>query len=382
MPRETYLFVIGHYGAMGGAERQALHFIRYLRENRDCAIATLGWYDDGPLGQTLREMGCATYNFPYLPRARKFRKAVNLARMASFIRREIRPDYILPFVSIHSKPICQIWRFTGARYAWWNQQDEGRGLFGSTAERKALLNASHITSNSLAGTEFLATTYGIPQERIITYNNGTVVPDVAKLVPVWRQRLGLAEGTKLVSMAANITPFKDHETLLKAWRIVVAEFARASRPLPILALAGYTSQTGHVTRMKALAFDLGLGSTLSFLGPIDTTDELMYESDLVAHSSVKEGCPNSVCEAMALGKPVVGTDIPGIRQAVPERFWENCLAEPFNAEELAAKMLGLLGNGELAGDIGRVNRQRIIDEFSIRGMCEFFESLIEEGRRR
>jgi glycosyltransferase involved in cell wall biosynthesis len=374
---KTYLIVIGHYGAIGGAERQALHFIKYLRKI-NANVAVLGWYDGGPLAQTLRELGCKIYNFPYKEHAQKISKGLNLLQLAFFIRRQIRPDYILPFVSIHSKPICQIWRLTGARYVWWNQQDEGRGLFGSQAERKALLNACHVTSNSLAGTQFLSETYGIPEEKIITYNNGTVLPDLASIKPIWREQLGVPSEGKLVSMVANITPFKDHETLLRAWRIVLDRFSTVSLTL---ALAGHLNNKDHVQKLKAMAFDLGLGPNVKFIGSTDSTDELMFESDLVVHSSVKEGCPNAVCEAMALGKSIVCTDIPGTRQALDKSLWDTCLCEPYDEHELAEKIIYFLENSAHALKIGLSNRKRIEKEFSIDGMCEFFDSLLNSSHR-
>ncbi|WP_354694220.1 glycosyltransferase family 4 protein [Elongatibacter sediminis] len=364
---------------MGGAERQAFHLIRYLRERRDARIAVLGWYGtEGPLAEALREWGCELFTFPYQGMAPKASKAWNLFQLARFIKSSIRPDYILPFVAVHSKPICQIWRLTGARYAWWNQQDEGRGLFGTGAERRALLNAAHITSNSWAGSEFLAQTYRIPKERILTYNNGTELPDTDRLQPTWRKQLGISSGTPLVSMVANITPYKDHATLLQAWRVVLQSWSGEMRPAPVLALVGHQKVATQVARLKVLAFDMGLGTSVRFIGSIDTVKELMCESDLVVHSSLKEGCPNAVCEAMALGKPVVATDIPGTRQALDESTWRDCLAAPKDAEALAQRILTMLKNPDMSADLGARNRQRIKQHFSIEGMCAFFLSLLEQ----
>jgi len=368
-----YLVVLGHYGHMGGAERQAFHLIYYLRHELNANVSVLGWFQEGPLAEPLRELGCDIFNFPYKENSPKLSKAINLLHLAVYIRKHIRPDYILPFVSIHSKPICQIWRLTGARYAWWNQQDEGRGLFGTNAERKALLNAVHITSNSTTGTDFISNTYGIPKENIKTYNNGTVLPNLDKIKPIWRERLRITEKAPLVSMVANITPYKDHDTLFKAWRIVLDNYS--DHPQPVLVLAGHTNETDYVNKLKALALDLELGSTIKFLGSIDSTDELMYESDLIVHSSVKEGCPNSVCEAMALGKTVVATDIPGTRQALDNSLWQDCLCESHNEVKLASRIIYFLESNNLTSRIGALNRQRIESEFSIDGMCEFFYSL-------
>ncbi len=375
----TYLVVLGHFNHMGGAERQAIHLIRYLRHQLDARVAVLGWYGEGELTRMLKSMGCEIYNFPYREIAPKSTKLVNLSRLAMFIRRRIQPDYILPFVATHSKPICQIWRYTGAKYAWWNQQDEGRGLFGTRAEKNALSNAVHITSNSEAGAEFLAATYQIPREDILTYNNGTIVPDTASIQPVWREFLKLPGDVPIVSMVANITPFKDHETLFKAWQHVLRACLDSSLAVPVLLLAGNTKDVDHVQKLKVLAFDLELGSSVRFLGSVDNADALMMESALVVHSSVKEGCPNSVCEAMALAKAVVATDIPGTRQALPSAQWSSCLSAPGNPSALASNIVRCLRDSQRAHELGQLNRERIRKEFTIEGMCSFFMSLIHSA---
>jgi glycosyltransferase involved in cell wall biosynthesis len=178
-------------------------------------------------------------------------------------------------------------------------------------------------------------------------------------------------------MIANVTVFKDHETLLYAWKEVVESNA-LSGYRPVLVLAGHLKEREHVKNLKVLAFDLGLGGSVRFLGPIDSTNALIYESDLVVHSSLTEGCPNAVCEAMALGKAVVGTDISGIRQALGDRNSELTLVGPREPKSLADAIVRLLASQQERERLGQANRRRIESEFSIEGMCEFFLSLFDE----
>ncbi|GHB92084.1 glycosyltransferase family 4 protein [Cerasicoccus arenae] len=374
-----YLIVLGNFHHMGGAERQAFHFIEYLRTTLNVPVAVLGWFGEGPLTMPLRELGCEIFHFPYNEKKTGRRKFLMLYQLAQFIRHQIKPDVILPFVSVHSKPVCLIWKWTGAHYIWWNQQDEGRGLFKSKMEQRALNNAVHITSNSRAGAEFISENYDIPYENIVVYNNGTPIPEAHKLKPIWRDKIGVKQNQLLVSMVANIIPFKDHDTLFRAWSLVIKSARTTSLPLPILALAGHLLDAKHVLGLKALAFDLGLGDSVRFLGPIDTTNELLYESDIVVHSSIKEGCPNAVCEAMALGRAVVGTDISGIRQALGDDHVELVYAKPHDPVDLADKINTLLHDEALRKELGAANLQRIKTSFSIQGMNEFLFRLIQKA---
>lgn len=338
-------------------------------------VAVLGWFGEGPVAEQLREIGCEIYTFPYKNKLSGLAKLLHLRKLASYIKHTIKADVILPFVSIHSKPVCLVWRWTGARYCWWNQQDEGRRMYKSANERRALESAVHITSNSRAGAEFLSQSFNLPLEKIIVYNNGTPIPESSKLTPMWREKLGLEPNQLLVSMLANITVFKDHETLLKAWRKVVDAI---SAPTPVLALAGHHKEAEHVLKMKSLAFDLGLGhENVRFLGAIDTTNELLAESDLVVHSSVKEGCPNAVCEAMALGRAVVATDISGSRQALGDENQDFIYAPEHDFETLAQRLITLLKDKNLRDNIGQENLERIRRDFSIDGMNRFLLSLTQ-----
>jgi glycosyltransferase involved in cell wall biosynthesis len=377
--RNHFLIVLGHYGHMGGAERQAFHLIEWLRSN-DTKVSVLGWTTKGPLTESLEQLGCNCFSFPYSQQLSRAKQLMLLSKLTLFVR-NIKPDVILPFVSTHSKPLCTIWRYTGAKYCWWNQQDEGRNLYGSSGEKKALLNAADITSNSYIGAEFLSHTYGIQLNKIKVYNNGTHIPSLPAQTPPshsWRTSLNLHQEQPLVSMLANITTFKDHTTLLHAWKIVCDHYQNNSQLTPFLALAGTTNDKEHLNALKSLAFDLKLCRNVSFLGPTNDTNQLLFESSIVVHSSVKEGCPNAICEAMAMNRCVVATDISGCRQALGD---ENnaFLAKPKDAIDLASKILYALGNHQARKDAENHNLRRIQSYFSIPQMVAFFAETISNG---
>jgi len=362
---------------MGGAERQAVLLGQYLKDEIEAKVSFLAWTGGETIESILKEANISFYIFPLkeiVPKIKRIRDLIGLTRL---IRKEIQPDFILPFIGFNSKIIGNIWKFTKAKYTWWNQQDEGRGLFKSKNEKRALLNVCDIISNSYEGQKFLSENYNIPIERIKVYNNGTPIPDIQTLKPVWRKRLGIDSETRLVSMLANVTQYKDHKTLLYAWEKVQKHFKSNGKAVKLL-LAGHLKDKTTLHDLKILGFDLSLSDSIKFLGPIDSTKELLLESDLMVHSSNTEGCPNAVCEAMALGKPVVGTNISGIKQALSTKHEQYCLSQPNNSYDLARKIIHHLENSELAEEIGKFNLVRIKKEFSIEGMVCFFLSLIYE----
>lgn len=370
------LVVIGTLAHMGGAERQALYLVEHLSKLSEYDVEVLAFEEGNSLRPLLQELGVKTHVFSYYFRWPKAKRTQALGKLAYLLRNRIKPDALLPFVGIHSKTIALVWPYSGARFCWWNQQDEGRDLTGTQVEGRILRKVSSILSNSVAGQDFLAQTYGLDPADILVYNNGTPVPKNPPAAGAWRNRESLGD-RQIVTMLANVTAFKDHATLLDAWKLVRDDLSHS--PPPILLLAGHLRERETVTALKLRAFELGLSSSdVRFLGPVDDVLELLADSDLVVHSSLTEGCPNAVCEAMAMRRAVVATDIPGTRQALGEdgRQW---LAAPRDARDLASKMITMLTDGNARDMAGEANLTRIVSAFSISGMNQFFISQIKRG---
>ena len=356
---------------MGGAERQAVYLVQHLVTLGHCDVELLAFEDGDVVRPQLAALGVRVHILPYYFRWPKAKRARSLAKLAALLRFKIKPDALLPFVGIHSKTTAMVWPLSGARFCWWNQQDEGRDLTGTAIEKRILKRVSCITSNSEAGRDFLVATYGLEGDSVRVYNNGTPVPSSAPAISMLSQ-LGL-EDRSVVTMVANVTPFKDHPTLLRAWAQVKRHFG--SRGAPILLLAGHLRDADTVAALKVLAFELGLSSDdVRFLGPVSDVENLIRGSDLVVHSSMTEGCPNAVCEAMALGKAVVATNIPGCRQALGSEVW---LSKPGDPIELFGLIVRLLENDDLRSSVGRANQARIESDFTIDGMNRFFVQQIE-----
>ena len=375
--RPRLLVVIGTLAHMGGAERQALYLVQHLHA-LGADVEVLAFEEGSVLRREIEPLGIRVRAFEYFFRWPKSKRARALTSLVGLLRKDIKPDALLPFVGIHSKAIAQVWPYTNARFCWWNQQDEGRDLGGTAVESRILRKVSTITSNSVAGRDFLAQTYSLEASAIHVYNNGTPIPATIPPSGQWRQRENLGH-RKAVTMLANVTNYKDHDTLISAWRLVQQRYSNGSRP--ILLLAGHLRDTDTVAALKIKAFELGLSSDdVRFVGPVADVSPFLADSDLVVHSSLTEGCPNAVCEAMAMRRAVVATDIPGTRQALgDESPW---LTKPRNAEDLAEKIVRLLDNDELRAHTGHENMRRIASDFTIESMNRFFQNEIETGLDR
>jgi glycosyltransferase involved in cell wall biosynthesis len=324
---------------------------------------------------------CEEYGIPWrlLPWPWADTRAERLKRLAKFAwtLRRARPDIILPYL-IFPNVICgQVWRLTGARCCIWNQRDEGIGRM-PRAERRAARQVPLFISNSEAGANFLVEKLGASRERVRVIHNGVTLAQPQSERAAWRRQLALSEDTFAACMVANLTQYKDHDTLLRAWKPVV-ESLRAQGRDAVLLLAGRldsSDSTHHA--VKALAYDLELGKSVRFLGQVLDLTGLLSAVEIGVFSSRSEGSPNGVLECMAAGLALAGTDIPGISEAVgPEG--QPYLAPPVDAEALADRILRLASDAALRARLGAANRLRIETEFSPRHMCEQVAALMLKG---
>lgn len=364
---KTFIFFIGHYYHLGGAEAAAIKLAKELKKRYNAQIIFVAGSETGKIKKDLDQLEFKTLYFKFDYKAKFYKKIPAYFKLIRLIRKH-KADFLLPYVAGNNKMVLPIWKYTGAKYAWWMQQDEGRDLYKTPFEKRVIKMASAIISNSEVGMDFINEAYDIPKSKMVHYNNVIEVPDKENLKPYWRQKLDIDSNALIVSMVANITPFKDHETLLKAWALVVKHFKQQKQSIYLL-LAGQP-KNDTITELKLIGFDLNISESVRFLGGTDKTNELIYESDLVVHSSLKEGCPNAVCEAMALEKAVVGTNIPGNAEALTRTYESLCLAEPKNHTDLAKKIIFLLEHPNKQRVIGSFNKKRIIEHYNEEQMLE------------
>ncbi len=106
-------------------------------------------------------------------------------------------------------------------------------------------------------------------------------------------------------------------------------------------LAGDGEDAGRVRESVEAA---GLGESVRLLGPMENPLRLMAAADLVVAPSRSEGVPNVVLEALAVGRPVLGSDIEGIRSLLAG---DDLLVPPGDAEALARRIRRLVGETAL-----------------------------------
>lgn len=355
---------------LGGAERQAMLLARHLKQVEQADVQVWGIKSPG----TVRDL-CAADGIPWRllpwPTGRStLHRLFGVARCALALR-QAKPDVLLPYTA-WPNVICGLaWRWTGAATCIWNQRDEGIALTGRAIERRAVANTPHFVANSRAGADFLSKTYGLTETKVQVIHNGVQLVPAKRSRGEWRARLNAAPERLFVCMIANLTHFKDHPTLLRAWQQVVRKVPQAQ-----LLLAGRFDQAHD--SIQALVQELHIDNSVEFLGQVDDIAGLLGVCEVLVHSSRSEGSPNAVLEAMAAGVAVVATDIVGIRDALgPDGA--AYLASPGDADSLAQKLIALLQNPIERSALTELMRQRIQTEFAPQTMCLRMVAMMKDG---
>jgi glycosyltransferase involved in cell wall biosynthesis len=156
-------------------------------------------------------------------------------------------------------------------------------------------------------------------------------------------------------IAARLVPAKDHYTLLRAFAAVVREIPHAE-----LAIAG----DGPLRReLESFTKELNLADRVTFVGALADTTKFLSELDIFVLSSLNEGLPIALLEAMAAGLPIVATRAGGIEEAAIDGR-NAYLARPGDAQGLAQAMTQMAKRSDLA-EVGAVGREIVTTRFRI-----------------
>jgi glycosyltransferase involved in cell wall biosynthesis len=163
----------------------------------------------------------------------------------------------------------------------------------------------------------------------------------------------------VVSWLGRIDPIKDLGTLIRAFRIV-----RDKLPDARLKLHGLTplGNEGYRSELERLIAELGLDDVVTFEGAVAHGAEAYAEAQLAALSSISEGFPYSIIEAMACGLPTVATGVGGVTEALADT---GIVVLPRMPDLLAMAIVELLQDPERCRQLGERARQRVLDSFTL-----------------
>jgi glycosyltransferase involved in cell wall biosynthesis len=183
-----------------------------------------------------------------------------------------------------------------------------------------------------------------------------------------RDRLGLPLEAPLVGSVARLAPPKDIETLVRAFAQLMGD-----RPAARLVLVGDGPRRDDI---EALVASLGMEERVVLAGTRRDVAEVLPAFDVLVLSSLHEGLPRAIVEAMASGVPVVATAVGGIPEIVRDE--ETGLLVPVgDATAMGAAISRLLDDPALGSSLAASARS-LVAEFDVGEMVSRTVALYDE----
>lgn len=205
--------------------------------------------------------------------------------------------------------------------------------------------------------------------REVVIPNGIEVPDAPGTADRIRARalMGVKESEFVVGIVARLSAQKAHEVLFAA----VAECVKSVPNIRLVVIGGGDREDA----LRKLAQQLGINSHTIFLGIRRDVPELLPGLDVACLSSVHEGVPIILLEAMAAALPIVATDCGSIRDLV-EDGEQGFVVPVGDAETLSERLRILAQDALLRAQFGKSGRARVESQFHIQNTAREYEEML------
>jgi len=315
------LVVINRVGAQGGAERSTQEIIEGLHGSRAHFSVFALWPDSNPSAAAqLSDAGVQIRVGPkgFLRRVRALRQMI----------REVRPDVVhsVLFDADMAARAATACTRTPNLCSLVSTQYSAEAMAAARSRWKLqvvrLLDAltgrlfvSRFHAVSAAVRDHANARMSIPTSRVAVVERGRDLTRLGDRSPERgtrvREALGVGTHTLVLLTLGRQEPAKDHATMVRA----VAAVAESVSDVVLLVAGSEGSSTAEVS---GLVQRLGVPSLVRHLGVRTDVGDLLSAADVFVLTSRWEGLPGAAIEALALGTPIVSTDIPATRDVVGE----------------------------------------------------------------
>ncbi|HKZ57693.1 MAG TPA: glycosyltransferase [Thermodesulfovibrionales bacterium] len=181
-----------------------------------------------------------------------------------------------------------------------------------------------------------------------------------------RKEFSLEDDDIVIGFIGRIVPAKGLKYLLNALPYLKKEFKSIK-----LLIVGEGSL---VEELKERAKKNNIFDNILFTGRRRDIPEILASINIFVMPSIAEGLPNALLEAMAMGKPIVTTEVGGIPEIVKNGF-NGLLVPPRDTLSLSKAIKELISNDRLAAKLGQAARDLVHDNLSIKAIAQKWQSL-------
>jgi glycosyltransferase involved in cell wall biosynthesis len=364
---------LDHIPELSGGEIALRHLLQCIDRHRVDPVVALA--AEGPFAQRLREDGVAVEILPLSARVRhhgKMSSARDLAsaglgrelvaytvRIAGWLRRN-------RVQLVHTNSLKadlyggMAGRLTGKPVVWHLRDRVDRRYLSPALIRALRLGLRTLPTHVICNSESTRRSIeGIGRAPRTVVPSGVPLPQIETLVP---RRVVDGDGP-VVGMLARISLWKGQREFVEA-----AALLRAAHPSARFVVAGaplFEADRPYEAEVRRLAHERGLDGSLTFTGFVDDVYPVLAGMDVLVHAStIAEPLGKTVLEAMAAARPVVATDLGGVREVVvPGQT--GYLVAPGDAAALAGAVDRLLRDPEARRRMGEAGRERVEEHFEV-----------------
>jgi glycosyltransferase involved in cell wall biosynthesis len=215
------------------------------------------------------------------------------------------------------------------------------------------------------------TAHNIPEEKIYVIENGVdtdIFRPSSQICMEVRKELGIPAERKVVGLIGRMVPLKNHSIFLQAAGEVLKEIKNVC-----FLIAGDGPLKENIQNH---ALSLGITDKVIFTGWRTDIERIITALDILVLCSQIEGHNIVILEAMSCGKPVIGTDVQGIRSIITDD--KNGVLVPEGDSTALAKTISyLLNNPPKAETLGISARNFIKEKYSITRMVADYTNLYQ-----
>jgi len=349
----------------GGQERRILVEAEAMRQRGHRLL-----FACDPRGELHRRAGRKAFPVLTLP-LRGWRKFMAPFILARFLRAE-GVDILNTHSSLDSWVGLGAWLLTGRRPRLVRTRHLSTPVRSSWPTRRLYQAPGAIITTGQVIKDLLRRRVRVPGERIFPIPTGVPLAVFAPRPPDpgLRSRLDLPEGAFVFGTVSVLRSWKGHLYLLEA----LAELIKEEAPAFLLVVGGGAYRGLIEDKIAALKLEKWVRLP-GHQEPIAPWFTLM--DAVVMASYANEGVPQAVLQAMAMGKPVVGTQVGGIPEVViPEET--GLLVPPRDPRALARAMARLLADPELGRRLGDKGRELVLAKFSLEHMAQAVEAVYDQ----
>lgn len=198
-----------------------------------------------------------------------------------------------------------------------------------------------------------------------------------------REVLGLKADQRYVVFVGSAQARKGIDVLIRAFICVARRFRDVELlivgPSNLTDLSRYRpTRQRLVNELKKELVDAGHLSRVKWVGTVDSPHQYLQAADIFCLPTRREGLPNAVIEAMAVGLPVVTARLEGVTTDLIQTEDEGLLLADHDPNKYCEALVRLLETPEKAKRMGRFARARALSDFNLEAIGQRYADLYRE----